>query len=416
MARALIKEILAQNPILTADLAKIYSQDESFCVERYASLTKNLFGEIRFFSSPGRAELVGNHTDHNHGFVIASTIDLDIAAAVVKTDDGKITINSAGYPSFIVGTNITEPDSEIYFTSAALVQGVVKGFIDRGYKVGGFTANTHSNIFKGAGVSSSAAFELLICEILNTLYNGGKISFADKAIISQYAENVYFGKPSGLMDQLTISRGGVSFMDFNNPLNPKSEKSKWDFKDLNIVIINCGGDHCNLTGEYASIRKEMHEVAEIFGKSVLREVDREEFIKSLPSLQKKVSGRAILRSLHYFDENQRTLDALSALRNRDKLKFLDIINSSGDSSYKLLQNCYPALDKEQRIPFALAVCRNYKEVLASRVHGGGFAGTILAFVEKENLKEFETYIKNIFGEKNVFAVAIRQYGAIELGR
>lgn len=414
MARALFQEKLLHNPAFLNSVKKLYTQEASVCAKRYSDLAYGLTGDIRFFSSPGRAELVGNHTDHNHGYVIASSIDMDVACAVVKTNDGKITVNSAGYPSFTVDINELDQNSELYGTSMALVQGVVKGFLNKGYNVGGFTANSQSTIFKGAGVSSSAAFELLICEILNKLYNGGKVDYIQKALISQYAENVYFGKPSGLMDQLTISRGGVSFMDFEDPTLPKSDSAVWKFEDLNIVIINCGGDHCNLTGEYSAIREEMGEVAKYFGKTVLRDVDKKEFFEKMPQLSNALSGRAILRAIHFFDENQRVLDAKSAVEGCDKNRFLDIISASGNSSYKLLQNCYPANDTEQRVPLALALTKHYKKVLASRVHGGGFAGTILAFIDKKNCLEFEKYIKSVFGENNVFTVAIRNYGAVEL--
>ncbi|HOO23367.1 MAG TPA: galactokinase family protein [Clostridia bacterium] len=414
MARTLSKENLLQNSKFMNSATALYGDDTEAAAERYSSLTEGLTGDITFFSSPGRAELVGNHTDHNHGFVLASSINLDVVAAVVGTKDNKITVNSAGYPAFTVDIDDLKVNPVFYGTSDALVKGVVKGFIDRGYKAGGFIANTHSNIFKGAGVSSSAAFELLLCEILNVLYNDGKLDFVEKAIISQYAENVYFGKPSGLMDQLTISHGGVSFMDFADPKMPKSDTANWNFDDLNIVIINCGGDHCNLTDEYAAIRKEMGEVAAHFGKSVLRDVGKAEFMAGLTCLARSVSGRAILRAIHFFDENERALNAKKALDGRDKKRFLEIINESGDSSYKLLQNCYPASDTEQRVPLALALAKEYPKVLASRVHGGGFAGTILAFLEKEDLPAFEDYMKNMFGSENVFAVSIRKAGAVKV--
>jgi galactokinase len=414
MARPLAKENFLSNPNFITMATTLYSADLDTCAKRYSKLTAGLIGDIRFFSSPGRAELVGNHTDHNHGFVIASSIDMDVVAAVVQENSNKITVNSAGFPSFTVDINELTQNSELYGTSKALVQGVVKGFIDKGYKVGGFTANLHSTIFKGAGVSSSAAFELLICEILNVFYNDCKVDCIQKALISQFAENVYFGKPSGLMDQLTISCGGVSFMDFENPVYPKSEKVVWSFDDINIVIINCGGDHCNLTGEYSAIRQEMGNVAAYFGKKVLREVDKKEFFDAMPKLSTTLSGRAILRAIHFFEENERVLDAKIAVEKCDKKRFLDIINASGDSSYKLLQNCYPAQDTEQRVPLALALSKSYPDIEASRVHGGGFAGTIIAFVEKSNCYDFEKYIKSVFGQSNVFTVAIRKFGAIEV--
>ncbi|HKL73864.1 MAG TPA: galactokinase family protein [Clostridia bacterium] len=414
MARALNQEKFLNSSKFLDNIRALYSIDASICAERYSSLTEGLHGSVRFFSSPGRAELVGNHTDHNHGYVIASTIDKDVVCAAIPTSDNKITVNSVGYPSFTVDINDLQQNSLLYGTSTALVQGVVKGFCDRGYNVGGFICNSHSTIFKGAGVSSSAAFELLICEILNAFYNDNKIGYVEKALISQFAENVYFGKPSGLMDQLTISRGGVSFMDFENPNLPKVSTSNWQFNDLNMVIINCGGDHCNLTAEYSAIREEMHQVANYFGKNVLRDITKQEFFDDIRGITNAVSGRAVLRTIHFLLENERVLKAKNAVENCDKNTFLDIINASGDSSYKLLQNCYPANDVEQRVPLALALAKNHCDVLASRVHGGGFAGTILTFLDKKNCSKFENYIKDVFGDDNVFSVGIRNSGAIEV--
>ncbi len=413
MARTLTKETLLGNSAFTSSVTKLYRADLKAVCERYSSLTDNLTGKIRFFSSPGRAELVGNHTDHNHGLVIAGSIDLDVACAVVQTDDNVITVESEGYAPFSIDVNDLPIDEKLFGSTLALVRGVCKGFIDRGYKVGGFTARASSNIFKGAGVSSSAAFELLICEILNVLYNDGKIGFTEKAIIGRYAENVYFGKPSGLMDQLTISRGGVSFMNFGTEI-PSSESADWKFDDLSLVIINCGGDHCNLTDEYASIRTEMESVAAFFGEKVLGEVDENLFFSSLKSLKEKFSGRAILRAIHFFEENKRVTFAEKAVKERDKESFLRAIKESGKSSYELLQNCYPSGDVAQPIPLALAIAARNPSTLAYRVHGGGFAGTILTFVDTENSVSYVNEMSEYFGKENVFCVRIRNYGATEV--
>lgn len=414
MARALTTQELLNNKLFLSEIHKIYSENDETVCERYSSLTTGLENDILFFSSPGRAELVGNHTDHNHGFVVASSIDMDIVGAVNRTDNNIITINSVGYPAFTISLDKLDVDEKMYGTSDALAKGVVKGFINKGFKVGGFTANTHNRIFKGAGVSSSAAFELLLCEILNSLYNNSEINFVDKALISQYAENVYFGKPSGLMDQLTISRGGVSFMDFNNPNLPLSTTVEWNFDDLSLVIINCGGDHCNLTGEYAKIREEMHSIAEYFGKSVLRDIDKKEFTAAFNILSRKFSGRAILRALHFFNENERVFTAKKAIESGNKALFFDMITQSGLSSFTYLQNCYPSGDITQNVPLALAVAAEYKKVKAYRVHGGGFAGTVLTFVDTPDAEEFSSYMKNIFGDNNVFSVKIRHCGATAL--
>ena len=413
MARTLTKESLLTNPVFIESVKKLYNADLKDICERYSALTEDLVGKIRFFSSPGRAELVGNHTDHNHGLVIAGSIDLDVACAVVQTNDGIITIRSEGYEPFTVNVNDLPVDGQLFGSTKALVRGVCKGFADRGYKTGGFTAHASSNIFKGAGVSSSAAFELLICEILNVLYNDGKIDFVEKAIISRFAENVYFGKPSGLMDQLTISRGGVSFMNFGTEI-PYSESADWKFDDVSLVIVNCGGDHCNLTGEYSAIRTEMESVAAYFDKKVLGDVSEKDFFSALGDLKEKFSGRAVLRAIHFFEENDRVRSAEKAVSEGDKKAFLRTINESGVSSYELLQNCYPSGDTNQPVPLALAIVARNPDTLAYRVHGGGFAGTILTFVDTEKSASYVKNLSGFFGKENVFCIKIRKYGATEV--
>lgn len=414
MARALSKENLLLNPRFVSEISRLYDADKETIAERYSSLTESLSGKIRFFSASGRAEFIGNHTDHNHGLVIASAIDMDVAAAVTQLKENYVIIESVGYPAFTVSLDDDKIDENEYGTSKALVKGVIKGLRDRGRKTGGFIAHMHSTVFKGAGVSSSAAFELLLCEIFNALYNGGKIDFKEMAVISQFAENVYFGKPSGLMDQLTSAHGGVSYMDFNDPSSPEAKSLEWSFDDVGLVIINCGGDHCDLTDEYAAIRSDMHAVAGFFGKSVLREVNKEEFFCALPKLKNRFSGRTILRAIHFFEENERVTKAFSALEKKDMNEFLTLITESGNSSYELLQNCYPKGDTEQPIPLALAIAKRHKDTLACRVHGGGFAGTILAFVEKAAMSEYVKYMKTLFGETQVFGVSVRNAGAVEI--
>ena len=331
--------------------------------------------------------------------------------AVVKTQDNAVTIRSDGFPEFRVKLDDTKIDECFYGTSVALLQGIIKGLTDRGHKVGGFVMNAHSNIFKGAGVSSSAAFELLLCEIFNVLYNDSKIDFVEKAIISQFAENVYFGKPSGLMDQLTISRGGVSYMDFADGAMPKTKNAPWDMDEISLVIINCGGDHCNLTHEYAQIREEMNEIAKFFGKNVLREVNYSDFLENIKELKSRYTGRAIMRAIHFFEENNRVNEAYKALSTKNVDRFLELIRQSGISSYTLLQNCYPSGDKAQSVPLALVIANLNCDTLASRVHGGGFAGTILTMIKKENSKKYVEQMNEIFGKENVFLLGIRKIGA-----
>ena len=396
-------------------MKKLYGDncDIDALASRYSNLSKGLNGSLYLFSSPGRAELIGNHTDHNHGLVLATSINMDNAACVEKTDDNLITICSAGFTPFTVDINSIEIDKSKYGTSEALLKGVVKGFLNYNYKVGGFKANIDSNIFKGAGVSSSAAFELLLCEILNCLYNDGKIDYITKAIISRYSENVYFGKPSGLMDQLTISRGGVSFMNFKKKI-PTSKSVPWSLKDTSLIIINCGGDHCNLTDEYASIREDMNNISKFFGKKVLASVKESDFYENITALKEKYTGRAILRAMHFFDENKRVKLAVNALNKGKEKKFLSLICDSGFSSYMLLQNCFPTGDKEQPVTLALGIVSHDARTIAYRVHGGGFAGTILCFVSDNNADSYVSTMKTIFGNENVFMVKSRDYGAIEV--
>lgn len=414
MARALNTNYFLTGKKFAGFCKKLYTTGAENAAERYSLLTEGLNGGIRFFSSSGRTELIGNHTDHNNGYVLAAAVDLDTVAAVVKTDDRFITVNSAGYPSFKVDINSLYPEANEYGTSNALVKGVLKGFLDRGYKIGGFTANTMSNVFKGAGVSSSASFEVLICEILNTLYNEKRMNAAERAIISQYAENVYFGKPSGLMDQLSISRGGVSFMDFENTKLPVASTVDWKFGDTAFVIVNCGGDHCNLTSEYSEIRSDMNKTAGFFGCEVLRQVKPETFYNSYPGLLSSVGGRAALRAKHYFEENERVLKAAKALKSGDKNTFLRLLSDSGNSSKEQLQNCFAKTDAEQRLMFGLKIAEDVKEVKAVRVHGGGFAGTLLAALDAKDAEGFTAYMGSIFGKENVFILNIRQIGTTEV--
>ena len=371
-------------------------------------------GEPVMFSSPGRIEIAGNHTDHNRGKVLCAAITIDTLAAVTANNDMVINILSEGYPPVSVDITDLEVKETEKGTSEALVRGVARGMADRGYKIGGFSASTVTDVFKGAGVSSSAAFEVLVAEIINELYNQGKVSKMEKAIISQFAENNFFGKPSGLMDQSAISLGGISFIDFREPSSPVVEKVKWVFEDVAVVIVNCGGDHCNLTPEYASIRQEMEQVAKIFSKNTLRDVAEKNFYDNINILREKVSGRAILRAIHFFDENKRVERMVKAIKEGNKDKVFELINESGDSSYKLLQNCYVASDKEQSIPLALALSQKHPASLARRVHGGGFAGTILNFVKENNKEDFAQYMGKIFGKNNVYILDIREDGAVKV--
>jgi len=396
----------------------MYAKDSACTIKRAEllfSLHTAKFGIAPiFYSSPGRIEIIGNHTDHNHGKVLCAAISLDTLAAVSPIADMRVEIYSKGYPPVVVDLLDDSIRKAEQGTSLALVRGVAKAFMDRGYKVGGFVATTVSNIFKGAGVSSSAAFELLVAEIFNDLYNNGKVSPLEKAICSQYAENTYFGKPSGLMDQSAIAFGGANWIDFADLDTPIIKQVKWHFKDLAIVIVNCGGDHANLTPHYAQIREDMEKIATHFGASSLREVSKQAFYADINKLAELYSERAVLRAIHYFEENARVDAAKKAMARADVDTFCALIAQSGDSSYKLLQNCYPAGEANQPIPLALALCSQLPGARACRVHGGGFAGTILNFVDKEKEHIFTKKANKLFGKDNVFALQIRDKGTTRL--
>lgn len=367
----------------------------------------------KFFSSPGRAEILGNHTDHNLGRVIVSAISCDIIAAVKKRDDGLVEICSDGfYPiHFNIRDTAIHPGEE--GRSYALARGVAEGIKLRGYMIGGFTAYTESTVFRGAGVSSSAAFEVLVAEIFNVLYCGGKLTPAEKAEIGKYAENEYFGKPSGLLDQTGVALGGMNKVDFANPSAPISEKLLPP-KGYKIVITNAGGNHASLTDHYAAIKDEMSTVSAFFGKRYLREVNEDEFYSSVSELKKKASERAILRAIHYFDENRRVDVAAEALKSGDVNTFLNAVNESGESSLTCLQNAFVPGSEIQPIPLALKLSHKFIKDGAVRLHGGGFAGTVIAFVSDGEAEPYAKYMSGIFGDENVFTANVRGVGACEV--
>jgi len=390
--------------------------DESLS-NRYLDLYnshKEIFNinDVDFYSSPGRIEIIGNHTDHNGGKVLCAAINYDTLTTVSKRDDGIIEVKSSGYPKMVVDVNhLTLQASEIG-TSQAIIKGVVDYYIRSGNKVGGFNACMTSNVPKGAGVSSSSSFELAIAEILNVLYNDSTLSDVFKAKASQYAENAYFGKPCGLMDQSAIALGGVNLIDFKDFDNPIIKKANWNFNDLDIYVIATGGDHSNLTADYAAIPKEMKDVASIYGAKLLREVDVNEWNETKLAIKEKVSPRAYLRAEHFFEENIRVDNIVNAIDLQDEASFLDIVNASGLSSRNKLQNTYSKIGKNHNLENALDTVVNIKGVKASRVHGGGFAGTILVFANKD--EQTNKNLVNMFGIENVFKLAIRKTGACKI--
>lgn len=405
-------------------LDKIYTEDKiAFQKERYAKAAhefEKLFEAppSRFFSAPGRTEVGGNHTDHNHGRVLAAGVSLDVIAAVIPTDDGVIKVKSEGFPMDTVDISDLEVHKEEQNTSAALIRGVAAGFCQRGYKIGGFRAYTTSNVLKGSGLSSSAAFEVLIGAILNGLYNNHEISAVETAQISQYAENAFFGKPSGLMDQMASSVGGFITIDFNDPENPVIESIGFDFAKSghSLCIVDTKGNHADLTPEYAAVPAEMKQIANHFGKDYLREISKADIMDNIAVLREKYGDRALLRSLHFIDDNERVEKEASALKDGSFDKFLQLVKESGRSSFMYLQNVYASsAPHEQGLSTALYIAEQILDGEgAFRVHGGGFAGTIQAFVPSHKLEKFRGEMEKVFGEGSCYVLSIRPVGGTEV--
>lgn len=393
----------------------LYGDNSRKQQERYVKIFnefKSIFNvkNAYFISSSGRAEIIGNHTDHNGGKVIACSISLDTVSAFLPREDNKIKLVSQGYP--IIELDVG--DNEVYEkgSSKALVKGVIEGLKNYGYKIGGFNAYVESDVVEGVGISSSASFELLVCEILNFLYNDGVVSPEERAKICQFAESEYFGKPCGLLDQTAISFGGLNLLDFEKD-NIQVKKIEDDLKDYALVLINTGGSHADLTDEYAAVRTEMKEVASFFGVERLIEISKDDFFNGLPKM-KNISDRAILRAIHFFEENERVLLAEESLRKKDYSTFLSCINKSGISSIVNLQNCHVNGSLNEPIIRSLSVCKNFNKEGANRVHGGGFAGSIINFVKKENLSVFLSAIEKIFSKESVVSFIIRNEGILVL--
>ena len=413
----------AKTPAGMERLETLYGKDEGELAAqraRYAKLIERHearfgagCGEICFFSAPGRTEIGGNHTDHNLGRVLAAAVNLDTVAAVTKTDDGVIVVDSEGYRPITVDTaDLSVHEAELG-TTAALIRGVAARMQELGYKVGGFKATVTSSVLRGSGLSSSAAFEVLIGAILDGLYNGWVLDAKERAQIAQRAENLHFGKPCGLMDQMASSVGGLVTIDFKDP-TPVVEALPYDFKakGFSLVVVNTGGDHGDLTDDYAAIPAEMKAVAAHFGKQVLREVDPAEMEAGIPQLRGKVSDRAILRALHFYDDNARVPQQVAALREDRLEAFLALVIESGESSWKLLQNVY-ARPGEEQMALALEMSRRVLQGRGAwRVHGGGFAGTIQAFVPDDLLNVYVSRIEAAFGKGACTVLSIRPEGAV----
>ncbi len=373
--------------------------------------------DISVYTVSGRSELSGNHTDHNRGCVVAASINLDIIAVASPTDDGVVTVKSEGFGKDSVNINeYVAPDESKFGTSESIIAGMCAGLREKHYTVGGFVAYTTSNVLKGSGLSSSAAFEDMIGTIENHLYNNGNIDNVEIAKLSQYAENKFFGKPCGLMDQVACAVGGIVAIDFKDAEDPKIEPVNFDISGAgyNLCIVNTGGNHADLTDEYASIPTEMKAVAAHFGKEVLREVDESELISSLPALREELGDRAILRALHFIEENRRVLHQTEALKAGDIDAFFENVKASGRSSFCYLQNVYTSKNvSEQGLSLALCLAERVlgDSRAAWRVHGGGFAGTIQAFVPADKVEEFKATMDACFGDGACLVLLIRPIGA-----
>lgn len=374
--------------------------------------------EISVFSAPGRTEIGGNHTDHQHGCVLAAAVNLDIIAVVSFNNMGVIRLQSEGHsPNNVNLSDLSVQESE-KGDSSALIRGIASKFCEMGVEVRGFDAYTTSDVLSGSGLSSSAAFEVLIGKIIDRHYNNGKVGAVEIAKIGQYAENAYFGKKSGLMDQMVSSVGGLVSIDFHDTKNPKIQSFPFDFENAGycLCVTDTKGSHADLTDDYVAIRSEMESVAAQFGKAYLRDVNENDFYGAIPQLRKKSSDRAVLRAAHFFDENRRAVQESNALSDGNMDDFLELVKQSGESSANLLQNLYSCSQPtNQALSIGIMLSKRILgEKGAVRVHGGGFAGTIQAFVPTDEVKEYVSEMNRIFGNGSCYVLRIRSLGGIEV--
>jgi len=377
--------------------------------------------DLHFFSTPGRTEISGNHTDHNHGRVMAAGINLDSIAVASKNNEKKVVMYSEGYDQpFTVDLNLLEIQDTDIGTTSGLIRGIAAGFRKDGYVIGGFNACIASNVLPGSGLSSSASIEVLIGTIFSTLFNENLIPKETLAQIGQYAENEYFGKPCGLMDQMACAFGGIISIDFKNPENPLIKKIEFDFdkQEYSLLVVDTGGNHADLTEDYAAIPLEMKSVAEGFGGKVCREISLEKLIPKIQNLRKKLGDRAVLRAIHFLRENERVVHQIDALEKGAFNYFLRLVEESGNSSFKWLQNIYTTKNaKEQGMTLALALTEKYISESgegACRVHGGGFAGTIQVFLPNKSVDKYIALMDTVLGENKVLVLQIRPHGTLYL--
>ena len=424
MNAAALKELILSGG-LDQKLTLLYGADQLEAQhQRYADAVDSfveIYGDrdnLRIFSAPGRTEIAGNHTDHNHGRVLAASVNLDVIAIASANDSGVIAIQSKGYKMDRIAVDDLEIKEAEINKAASLIRGMASRFVQKGLKIGGLDAYTTSNVLKGSGLSSSAAFEVLVGNLLSGLYNDGAVSPVEIAKYAQYAENVYFGKPSGLLDQMASSVGNLITIDFADPEAPVIEPVDFDFAALGcaLCIVDTGGNHADLTNEYAAIPAEMKAVAALFGEEVLRPVSYEALLSKAGEIREKLGDRALLRAIHFVQENRRVEEIVAALRKGDYDRFLTLLTQSGRSSFCYLQNVYANIaPQEQGLSLALALSEQLLDGRgAFRVHGGGFGGTTQNLVPLDLVPQFKETIESVFGAGSCHILFIRPLGGTEV--
>ncbi|MCI0512054.1 galactokinase [candidate division KSB1 bacterium] len=425
--------MISDNPKYRSILQEIYCSDNEQVIDQKQQRIEQLLAQFQqrfgsrdwhLFSTPGRTEIGGNHTDHNHGRVLAASVNLDSLGIAAPNNSNQVTLISAGYPQpFCVDLNqLDDPVLAEIGTTSAFIRGIAARFHQLGYQIGGFDAQVTSEVLPGSGLSSSASIEVLIGTIFNYLFNAGKITPQTIAIIGQFAENKYFGKPCGLMDQTTCAVGGIVTIDFKNPNAPIVKKVNFDFHSQNyrLLVVDTGGNHADLTDDYASVPKEMQSVAAEFGVDVCREMSYPDFVKKIKELRPRVGDRALLRAFHFLGDNERVVAQVAALEAGDFPQFLTLVKASGDSSFKWLQNIYTVKNvHEQGVALALALTEKFIADLgagACRVHGGGFAGTIQVFLPNPSVEQYVSLIESVFGAGKALVLGIRPYGTLYLNQ
>ncbi|MEE0838962.1 MAG: galactokinase family protein [Acutalibacteraceae bacterium] len=418
-----IKEAINEGK-LDNTFKKLYPYDVLVARKRYTDALcsfEECFGDrenIRIFSAPGRTEVGGNHTDHQHGRVLAGSVNLDVIGIVAANENNTVCIESCGYKVDPVDLSNLDIEKTEYGKTSALIRGCCAFFKKAGYNIGGFDAYTTSDVLGGSGLSSSAAYEVLICNILSGLFNNNSVDRVEIAKISQKAEREYFGKPCGLLDQMASSQGGFTAIDFNNPDAPVVEQISFDLAShgYTLCVVDTHGDHADLTQDYADITIECKEISNYFGKEFLRDVEKSEFFSSLADLREKFGDRAVLRAIHFFGDDERAEEQKIALKQDNFDHFLDLVNESGDSSYKYLQNVYSISNvKEQGLCLALSLTEMFlKGEGACRVHGGGFAGTIQCYIPTDRIIKYSQMIDSVFGKGSCCILSIRPIGGCEI--